>query len=330
MEFRFSEPGKKLACFDLDHTLLKPKGNRKFAKGPDDAQLVFDNIPEKLQELRDDGWKIVIFTNQKKKDVSVVVKNIYTKVDRELASDIDIFIAHKNDFYRKPAMGMWDKLIELNGLPEEAFYVGDAAGRENDFSDSDRCFAHNCKIDFFTPEQYFLGKDDPLPERKTEWPYAILPELTIRRPTIIMMVGRQGCGKSSYVRKLCLQYPQTKVVSNDKTGSASKTRTLLRKYVRNKERIIVIDNTHSSAKSRQYFLSEVSGYLVYCVISDLEEKFCRHLDCYRSYVKKIRRIPDVAIRVFNKKYEVPKRTEGFDHLFSYIPDVSIEIKRLWF
>lgn len=41
---------------------------------------------------------------------------------------------------------------------KESFYVGDAAGRESDFSCVDRKFAANIGIQFYTPEEYFLGE----------------------------------------------------------------------------------------------------------------------------------------------------------------------------
>lgn len=47
---------------------------------------------------------------------------------------------------------------------DKSFYVGDAAGRtmnwapkkKKDFSSSDRLFAMNLKLNFYTPEEHFL------------------------------------------------------------------------------------------------------------------------------------------------------------------------------
>lgn len=63
--------------------------------------------------------------------------------------------------YRKPAIGMWlqfKKEIEESGMEldlESSFFVGDAAGRPIDFSDSDLKFAQAIGLQFYTPEEFF-------------------------------------------------------------------------------------------------------------------------------------------------------------------------------
>lgn len=67
---------------------------------------------------------------------------------------------------------MWEHMLKSHngGIAvdtKESYYVGDAAGRAKnwapdkprDFSCSDRMFAVNAGIDFFTPEEYFYGED---------------------------------------------------------------------------------------------------------------------------------------------------------------------------
>ena len=78
------------------------------------------------------------------------------------------------DDNRKPGVGMWEYFLKnLNGNMKvnmkKSFYCGDAAGRpktadhKKDFSDTDRKFAINIGIDFYTPESYFLGLKEKLP-----------------------------------------------------------------------------------------------------------------------------------------------------------------------
>lgn len=69
----------------------------------------------------------------------------------------------EKDIYRKPECGMWHELmadVSRMGLKVDhsrSFYVGDAAGRKNDFSDSDREFAKALQLKFFTPEEFFIN-----------------------------------------------------------------------------------------------------------------------------------------------------------------------------
>lgn len=61
--------------------------------------------------------------------------------------------------YRKPQQGMIKELYKDLG-PEVSkdhieFYAGDAAGRQTDFSDSDKVFAERANIVFKTPEEIF-------------------------------------------------------------------------------------------------------------------------------------------------------------------------------
>ena len=59
-------------------------------------------------------------------------------------------------------------ITNIENSTQESFYVGDAAGRlkdykkgaKKDFSCSDRKFAMNLKLDFFTPEEYFLNEEN--------------------------------------------------------------------------------------------------------------------------------------------------------------------------
>lgn len=63
----------------------------------------------------------------------------------------------KFDRYRKPNTGMLQEFYQdIETQNKIEYYVGDAAGRKNDFSDSDKAFAINGDLDFYTPEELFL------------------------------------------------------------------------------------------------------------------------------------------------------------------------------
>ncbi len=60
---------------------------------------------------------------------------------------------------RKPNRGMFDEFIKDAGGGADSisvsFYCGDAAGRPNDFSDSDKAFADTIGVPFKLPEEFF-------------------------------------------------------------------------------------------------------------------------------------------------------------------------------
>ncbi|KAG0679830.1 hypothetical protein C6P42_005431 [Pichia californica] len=65
-----------------------------------------------------------------------------------------------HDTFRKPKTGMWKQLqqdLSSTGTIslENSFFVGDAAGRKNDFSDSDLVFARALGLQHRVPEDFF-------------------------------------------------------------------------------------------------------------------------------------------------------------------------------
>ncbi|KAK3016978.1 hypothetical protein RJ639_005343, partial [Escallonia herrerae] len=149
----------KIAAFDFDGCLAKTSVQRV---GADAWSFMYPSIPEKLRGLYDDGYKLVIFTNEsnierwkKKRQVAVDSKigrlnNFISKVK----VPIQVFIAcglgksvgQAEDTFRKPKPGMWHIMEQhfnsrLAIDMDQSFYVGDAAGRRNDHSDADIKFA---------------------------------------------------------------------------------------------------------------------------------------------------------------------------------------------
>ncbi|TKY66424.1 Polynucleotide 3'-phosphatase ZDP [Spatholobus suberectus] len=166
----------KIAAFDFDGCLAKTAVNRV---GADAWSLMYSSIPDKLQSLYNDGYKLVIFTNESnierwknKRQVAVDSKigrlnNFIEKVK----VPVQVFIAcgvgksgkadkKEDDPFRKPKPGMWHLMEQHfnSGIAidmDQSFYVGDAAGRESDHSDADIKFAEAIGLKFYVPEEYF-------------------------------------------------------------------------------------------------------------------------------------------------------------------------------
>ncbi|XP_068659764.1 polynucleotide 3'-phosphatase ZDP-like isoform X2 [Aristolochia californica] len=150
---------EKIAAFDFDGCLANTSVRRV---GPDAWSLLYASIPEKLQCLYRDGYKLVIFTNEsnierwKNKRQQAVDSKIgrLNNFIKCVKVPIQVFIACGmgkskdgiDDPFRKPKPGMW-RIMEKyfnSGLPvdmNQSFYVGDAAGRATDHSDADKKFA---------------------------------------------------------------------------------------------------------------------------------------------------------------------------------------------
>ncbi|CAK7327647.1 unnamed protein product [Dovyalis caffra] len=161
----------KIAAFDFDGCLAKTSVKRV---GADAWSLMFPSIPDKLQRLYNDGFKLVIFTNESnidrwknKRQVAVDSKigRLNNFIER-VKVPIQVFIAcgydgKVEDPFRKPKPGMW-QIMEKHfnsGISidmDQSFYVGDAAGRPNDHSDADLEFAKVIGLKFHVPEDYFV------------------------------------------------------------------------------------------------------------------------------------------------------------------------------
>uniref|UniRef100_A0A0D9V5D8 PARP-type domain-containing protein n=1 Tax=Leersia perrieri TaxID=77586 RepID=A0A0D9V5D8_9ORYZ len=163
------QPSTKIAAFDFDGCLAKTSVR---IVGADKWSLQYESIPEKLQILYNDGYKLVIFTNESnierwKNKRQQAVDSKIGRLDKFI-DRVKVFIAcglgkGKNipdDPFRKPNTGMWWLMTEHfnSGLAvdmDKSFYVGDAAGRETDHSDADKEFAKAIGLKFHVPEDYF-------------------------------------------------------------------------------------------------------------------------------------------------------------------------------
>lgn len=183
----------KVAAFDLDWTVVKTKSGGTHPRGPQDWVFWNPSVKDKIRDLVKQKYIIVLFSNQGAVVVnnsgpkSKSYQNFADRVDYIFEAlkeaigeqfDLFVFAAPKRPgakharpstearhlHMRKPQPGMWEALkAHLELLDEDAeidiensLFVGDAAGRPNDFLDSDKAFARNINVGgFFTPEDFF-------------------------------------------------------------------------------------------------------------------------------------------------------------------------------
>ncbi|SPO27344.1 related to bifunctional polynucleotide phosphatase/kinase [Ustilago trichophora] len=173
-------PSSKVAFFDLDGTIVRPKGGKTFPSKTDeyDFDFLFPTPPAGTlsvinrirQQHLEHGFAIVVITNQKQTAYSAKSGlSTWKKKMAHIAAALDVplrvFASLADDTYRKPRLGMWEEFVgKWNGGIEvdsgESFFVGDAAGRKKyrDHQDTDLKWALNAGLGFYTPEEYFLGK----------------------------------------------------------------------------------------------------------------------------------------------------------------------------
>ena len=334
---------KKLACFDLDHTLIKPKGNNKLPKDEEDYQYI-KNVIKILVELQNDNYHIIIFSNQsgsKFEQVITKIKNILLELQINNKLKISVFISTKDDYYRKPHTGMFELFLELNNLNlnflEDIFYCGDAAGRKNDFSFTDYAFFYNLSLKynkqnqfkFYVPEEIFMKqKIEYTPickdnskifineyykqnKIKVEFPYPV------KNQEIIIMCGFPGSGKSTIALNIYGQHNNYVIVSKDLYKS--RLMTIIKQSLK-KKLSIVVDNTNIDLKNREIYIkvAKENNIPIKCIHVNTSLNLCKHLNDMRLEISqgKINKVPDIAYNVLNKKYSKPELKEGLSKIYT--------------
>ena len=227
-------PQNYIAAFDLDWTLTANE-NKLFptAADPEDIVLLPDRYT-KLIELLKKGYTLALFTNQKTKGKGQEksIKRV-TYFLEQLGLPCYAFIATGDDKYRKPGVGMWGKLQQLIPTISYAFFVGDALGRPQDFSDSDLKFAENIGIPCYSPEEFFPCQKINLDINKV----------------MVLTVGAPGAGKSSFIQHNLVPLGYT-IISRDLIGSKTKFIKAVQKAVISSTRVAV-DSTNGKQTDRE-------------------------------------------------------------------------------
>lgn len=319
----------KCLFFDLDSTLIKTKSGKKFPVDSNDWTLLYDCVQEKLQHSYETNCLIGIISNQKglgdtKKQNAWIDKINYIV---KILPVHFVFACTSDSIYRKPMDGSYTfvkqhyRYLDWNVLEKKTWYIGDAFGRETDFSDTDVKFAHNCLMKFRTPEVFF-GLEKITQSESGTITYPVLnyykngflhtrvwtkikgfidEAVSTGKHIYIMTCGFPASGKS-YIRKVILeQYPEFSYTNNDDISN-NVGNTSLVKLKGVVPDLLVDDNTNMNVDQVIDKLKKFNDYAKIMVWFDYSLDVAFHLNWVRAYWFNCPLVSKIAYYSLNKKF----------------------------
>ncbi|KAK3808320.1 MAG: polynucleotide kinase 3 phosphatase-domain-containing protein [Benniella sp.] len=347
------QPGAKVAAYDLDKTLIKVNGNHKWPKNADDWVWWTPSVPKHLQKVADEGYTIVVITNQNgldgNPDKQTEMRTKFEKICAQLRLPMWILISMQKDHNRKPMTGLWHWL-EARFLEDDveidrsvSYFVGDAAGRQDgwkvgavkDFNNTDRKFADTLNIQFHTPEHLFLNQHCP----DDKWTYGTFdpktwpknvplftPSTTPLLPNpgsceVIVFCGYPASGKSSFAQKHILSAGEYDYVNQDTLKTRDRCLKATEESLRN-NRAVVVDNTNPDVPARAPYIALAKKYKVpvRCFLFTADRDLATHNNyfraCHRQWMEAARRerLPEMVFATYAKRYTEPTLEEGFTEI----------------
>jgi bifunctional polynucleotide phosphatase/kinase len=331
-----------IVIFDLDNTIIKTKSGKVFPDSSTDWIFNYNNVVETFNKLDKTIFGIIsnhkgIKTNKQLNDWQIKLNSIMKQINFHF-----VFASLTDNRYRKPMVGSWEYIKEnflkgLNITNNEIIYVGDACGRDGDFSDTDIKFAYNSGFKFNTPERFFNIK---IPKQIASITY---PELEYYTKTefnkimnqiikcfnkeniLIVMIGLPSCGKS-FIRKFLINLNSNfKYINKDDIKIKIINKNIINKHNENIN-YIIDDNTNTTFKNRNELCKIYNSHFKIGIYFDYELDLAMHLNYMRMYWYGAELIKKVAYYTLNKNFDKPNETE-FDLLIKLnkiIPDFNLE------
>ena len=159
---------KKVIFCDLDGTLIETISGETFPKGIWDMKIRFDVLdaikalhPQYILIVSNQGGIESGFVN----DDNFRAKSGYVAVTIREYCDCECYAMYcvtndKSDPYRKPNTGLLEELLgwyvgdDFDSIKPTSLMIGDASGKDGQFSDSDKKTAENFGIDYIDVEDF--------------------------------------------------------------------------------------------------------------------------------------------------------------------------------
>ena len=158
----------KIVFADLDDTLIQTASGKTFVEDPTDFRIR-KNVIDALRKMKDNGMKhLFIVSNQggipehiSEKDFEAKMSAIRTFISNYL----ELYVSakwcaslDKDNPRRKPNTGMleefWSIINHYRYTKDDCLMIGDASGKPEDFSDSDKKTAENFGIDYLDVNEF--------------------------------------------------------------------------------------------------------------------------------------------------------------------------------
>jgi len=223
--------------------------------------------------------------------------NQITNVLTTLSIPCMIAIAYEDE-YKKPKRAMFDLIIGDKKIDvNKSVFVGDALGRQGDWSDTYKLFAKN--IGF----KNILSPDD-LFSVSNEVKATVVKE---NKKTEVMVVY-PGSGKSTIANSF--DNTKYKIISGDEFITSKKMIAEAEKHI-TKGFSIIFDATNPTIEKRKEYIAFAKKHIlpIRCIVltTDITESMFRNN-------KRDKVIPKITYYVFRKKYIVPSTEEGFTEI----------------
>lgn len=287
----------RIALFDFDWTLVKPKTGGIFPKNEDDWEWLSQDVPDYIKSCYKKGYGIYIVTNQTKQWKKTQIE----KAMIGLGIPLTICIAWDKTKEHKPNTFLFHEAFTESQMTKlklsESFMIGDAQGRPNDHSDCDLVFAKSVGVKCLVPEDVFKISDST--QKTTD----VQPSMN---QEVVILVGYPGSGKSTLCEKVFSRANYVCI-----KGDEFKTSVRMIKEAEQHVQIgksVVFDATNPSIKKRAEYIAFARKHSlsVRCIFvsTSFEISFERNN-------KRAHPIPRIAYNLFKKNFEYPSENEGF-------------------